>query len=33
MLKVGIIDSGLPTSYDFTVVEAQDFTGTATTTD
>lgn len=33
MLRVGIIDSGLPTSYNFAVVEAKDFTGTLTTTD
>jgi len=33
MLKVGIIDSGLPASYDFSVFAAQDFTSTSSTTD
>lgn len=33
MLKVGIIDSGLPASYDFSVFDAQDFTGAASIVD
>jgi len=33
MLKVGIIDSGLPTSYGFSVFAAQDFTGASSIID
>ena len=33
MLKVGIIDSGLPTSYGFSVLDTHDFTGASNTTD
>lgn len=33
MLKIGIIDSGLPSSYHYSVVAARDFTDTAITTD
>jgi len=33
MLKVGIIDSGLPASYGISVFAAQDFTGASGTTD
>jgi len=33
MLRVGVIDSGLPPSYHNSVVEARDFTGAATTID
>lgn len=33
MLKIGIIDSGLPTTYSFPVLAAQDFTNASNTTD
>lgn len=33
MLKVGIIDSGLPPTYSYCVEEAKDFTGNTTTID
>lgn len=33
MLKVGVIDSGLPSSYGFSVFAAQDFTNASSTTD
>tara|TARA_R110001599_G_scaffold173064_1_gene364794 strand:- start:6705 stop:7376 length:672 start_codon:yes stop_codon:yes gene_type:complete len=33
MLKIGIIDSGIPPTYSYCVVEAKDFTGNATTID
>jgi hypothetical protein len=33
MHKIGIIDSGLPTSYDFPVIAARDFTNASSTID